>query len=128
MTTAEQLPIITSASLPSNRKKMIEVNSNKGWMDYCHACVESTIVDMNGTVLYTGDIVEVLDSDYYNAGIEDCRVGSGMVIFDEFKNFLGHDKFFVEGWLSASVPDKYLFRKINNDPRVNSHYRIKVLS
>lgn len=106
---------------------MIEVKSNIGWTDYCQTNIVTNLSDIDGVQLKTGDIVEVLDRDYYEAGIEDCQVCHGqMIIFDQYQKFISTDKFYVEGWLDADWEGgNFLIRKvgsINHDPA--SHYRI----
>ena len=106
---------------------MIQVNTTQGWMDFCQAGIETDLVDMDGVALKTGDVVEILDGHWFRNDIEGCRVGTGMVIFDQYENFLGHTKFFVEGWLSVdwANDDKWLIRKVDqNEHSTNSHYRI----
>lgn len=39
---------------------MIQVLTTQGWHDYCDVGVETDLRDVNGDVLYTGDVVEVV--------------------------------------------------------------------
>ena len=106
---------------------MIIVNTTQGWMDYCQAGIETNLVDMDGVALKTGDVVEILDGHWLRNDIKDCRVGTGMVIFDQYDNFLVGTKFFVEGWFSVdwANDDKWLIRKVNqSEHSTNSHYQI----
>ena len=48
----------------------ILVKSNTGWNDYCPVGIVTDLVDMNGDQLMTGDVVEILDGNYYDAGIK----------------------------------------------------------
>ena len=105
---------------------MIQVKTNQGWMDYCQAGIETDMVDMNGVALKTGDVVEILDGRWHRGDVKNCRVGTGMVIFDQFGNFLVDTKFFVEGWFSHdwANDDEWLIRKVGRSQHVDSHYRI----
>jgi len=106
---------------------MIQVKSNIGWVDYCEVGVETDITDMNGVVLKTGDIVEILEGSYHRAGIEDCCVGVSMMIFDQCKKFITDDRFFASGWLKMDwKDDKYLIRKVSADrwDSDDKHHRI----
>ena len=108
-------------------KNMIMVNTTQGWMDYCQAGIETDLVDLDGVALRTGDVVEILDACYHRADIKDCRVGTGMVIFDQYDNFLVGTKFFVEGWFSVDWgnDNKWLIRKADqSEHSTDSHYQI----
>ena len=107
---------------------MIEVNTTEGWMDYCQVGIETDLVDMNGVTLKTGDVVEILNGDWFRSNFDGCRMETSMIIFDQYENFLGHTKFFVEGWLSVdwANDDRWLIRKVDqSEYSPESHYRIK---
>ena len=100
---------------------MIQISTTQGLCDYCDLGVATDIRDQNGDVLYTGDVVEVVRNDQF-ADV----VYVGMVVFDQHKNFIGTDRFFVEGWLSHDWSDgKYLLRVVDRDCLpANAHFRI----
>lgn len=103
---------------------MIQVLTTQGWHDYCDVGVETDLRDVNGDVLYTGDVVEVV-SHQWGADLA-TPVGVHMVIFDQHQNFISTDRFFVSGWLSQDWNDgQYVLRRVDRDQLpADSHHRI----
>lgn len=71
---------------------MILVKTNNGYVEMCDQGIKTDIIDTNGKVLKTGDIVKVYDSQRKAlSSFEDdpdyALVSTNMVVFDQFDKF-----------------------------------------
>lgn len=120
----------TEKSFNRGINSMIQVlTGTAGWMDYCEEGIKTDLVDMDGITLKTGDVVEILQGDWFRSGnISKCRVGTAIIVFDQYENFFCNDqRFFLEGWFSYDWKnnDQFLIRKVDqSEHKENSHYRI----
>ena len=104
---------------------MIQVLSTQGWCDYCDLGVKTDLLDANGNILHTGDVVEVIT---YEWGEDQAEViGVAMIVFDQHKRFIGTDRFFVSGWLNQNWSEcVYALNRVDiSQLPDNFHYRIR---
>lgn len=111
--------------------KMIQVLATSGWCDYCPVGLLTDLVDIDGVELQTGDVVEVLEGNWFRADDipdNDARRDVAMIIADIDTKFINDSRPYVSGWLkqdwSAGRDGNWLIRKVSADLLDDDRHRI----